>query len=40
MAMLPICDNCSLAEEQSIEVKEGKNISTLKRVIIFPQRKK
>jgi hypothetical protein len=40
MAMLPICDNCLLAEEVNIEVKEGKNNLSLKKVIIFPQRKK
>jgi hypothetical protein len=39
MAMLPICDNCLLAEEQSFETNEEQTSSTLEKVIIFPQRK-
>jgi hypothetical protein len=39
MAMLPICDNCLLAEEQSVETNEKQTNSSLEKVIIFPQRK-
>jgi hypothetical protein len=38
MAMLPICDNCLLAEKQSNEIKE-ENIP-FKKIINFPQRKR
>lgn len=36
--MLPICDNCLLAEKQSSEITE-ENIP-LKKLSIFPRRKK
>jgi hypothetical protein len=39
MAMLPICDNCLLAEERSFEGNEKQTNSSLEKVIIFPQRK-
>jgi hypothetical protein len=39
MAMLPICDNCLLAEEQGVETNEKQTNSSLEKVIIFPQRK-
>jgi hypothetical protein len=37
--MLPICDNCLLAEEQSVEIDEKQTNSSLEKVIIFPQKK-
>jgi hypothetical protein len=39
MAMLPICDNCLLAEEQKAETNEKQTNSSLKKVIIFPKKK-
>jgi hypothetical protein len=36
--MLPICDDCLLAEKQSNEIKEEK--IPLKKIIKFPQRKR
>jgi hypothetical protein len=38
MAMLPICDNCLLAEEQ-VETYEKQTNSSLEKVITFPQKK-
>jgi hypothetical protein len=39
MAMLPICDNCLLAKEQSVDTNDKQSNSSLEKVIIFPQRK-
>jgi hypothetical protein len=39
MAMLPICDNCLLVEEQSVKTNEKQTNPSLEKVIIFPQRK-
>jgi hypothetical protein len=39
MAMLPICDNCLLAEEQNVETNEKQTNTSLEKVITFPQKK-